>query len=379
MSFFSARTAIGLDISDHTIEVVLLHRAESKARIITKGRCAVPPGVIVQGRIQNTDIVRTLLEELFDSTQPIKLPHAPLVFGIPESQLFVHMFSLRDVTPKQLDISLPQAMKKAIPIREDDLVYTSRVAAAQEGRTEVFVAATSRSLLTEWQQVLEAIGYPIAVFDLETLAAVRDVFEMPVTSPVCIVDCGARTTNISLFTAQGLRQTRAIATAGEDMTDAIQGVLGVDRAAAEVRKQEQGLAQEGKAARALQQVVDRICTAVGKTLSQFESMSGQRVTDVVYIGGSAQLPGLVEYAAGVLGKRVRLGKPRLVTGRDTTLYLEAIGLAWRILDARWKHDPQIMLHAGEAQHLLWGVPRIAWIAVGLVVVVLLSSVLFFLL
>ncbi len=340
--FSSHKRSIGLDIADHTIEVVELERQGKDIRVVSKARAALPVGVVEHGQVKQPDRLAEILHGLFASAQPTPLSKAPIIFGLPESQVYTHTFRFSDLSQKQIDEVLPKTVVSVIPIAKEKLVSMSLVTFTKDKQTDVVVIATHRDMLHEWEDFFVTHGFSVAAVDSETLASFRDLFPAPVTQPVCVVDIGAMTTFVSLFDVHGLRHTRTVFLAGEDFTQTIASTAHIEYEQAEEEKKTFGLgttAGEKQWFPALMLQVDTVVKAIHETISFFEKTRNEKVSDVVVIGGSAQLPGLVQYIQEKSGYPTRIGQS--ICSGTPLEYIEAVGLAKFSLEAeRWKrHDP----------------------------------------
>ena len=155
---------------------------------------------------------------------------------------------------------------------------------------------------------------------------------------VAMVELGAGVTNVSVFAGGMLVGLKSIALGGLDITDDIASAFGTKRAAAERMKCFYGSAstsprdnhdmielapiagsEEGtEAARitraqliaVIRQRLEQLIGEVAAALKEL-GFAGPFGRQVVLTGGGAELKGIADYAQGVLGRAVRIGRPRL--------------------------------------------------------------------
>lgn len=353
MIMFSAhKRSIGLDIADHTVEVVELEQQGKDVRMFSKAHTALPVGIVEHGQVQQPEKLAEILHGLFNSGQPHPFSKAPIIFGLPESQVYTHAFRFSDLSQKQVEEVLPKTVSSVIPIAKEKLIYRSLVTSTKEKQTDVVVIATHRDMLHEWETFFAAHDFSIAAVDSETLASFRDLFPTPVTQPVCVVDIGAMTTFVSLFDAHGLRYTRTIFVAGEDFTQTIATAAHIEHEQAEQEKITFGISPtsgEKQWRAALLARIDTVAKGIGDTVSFFEKTRSERVGEVVIIGGSAQLPGLVEYIKTKVGYPTRVGQS--ICSGTPLEYIEAVGLARFGLEGeRWKRRDPIFTFSKKTDH-----------------------------
>ncbi|PTQ11481.1 cell division protein FtsA [Sphingomonas oleivorans] len=158
---------------------------------------------------------------------------------------------------------------------------------------------------------------------------------------VALVEMGAGVTNVSLFAGGLLVGLASIPLGSADITDDIASAFGTRRAQAERMKcfhgsalasprdnhdmievapmsGEQGAAEPTRITRAqlIAVVRQRLEHWMGEIEGALKSLgfSGPVGRQVVLTGGGAELKGIADYAQGVLGRAVRVGRPRGLIG-----------------------------------------------------------------
>ncbi|HYJ53306.1 MAG TPA: cell division protein FtsA [Allosphingosinicella sp.] len=155
---------------------------------------------------------------------------------------------------------------------------------------------------------------------------------------VALVELGGGVTNVSVFAGGMLVGLKSLAIGGADITDDIAAAFGTRRAEAERIKCFYGSAmtsprdnhdmielapiaggQEGiEAARitraqlvaVIRQRLEHLTAQIEAALKQL-GFSGPFGRQVVLTGGGAELKGIADYAQGVLGRAVRIGRPSI--------------------------------------------------------------------
>ena len=155
---------------------------------------------------------------------------------------------------------------------------------------------------------------------------------------VALVELGAGVTNVSVFAGGMLAGLKSLPVGGRDITDDIAAAFGTRRVEAERIKCFYGSAmmsprdnhdmielapiaggQEGiEAARitraqlvsVIRQRLEHLIAQVEDALKQL-GFSGPFGRQVVLTGGGAELKGIADYAQGVLGRAVRIGRPAM--------------------------------------------------------------------
>ncbi len=200
--------------------------------------------------------------------------------------------------------------------------------------------------------VIAADASPVRNLDLAVRSAhlaVRSIVAAPIATGlaclsdeerelgVALVELGAGVTNVSLFAGGMLVGLAAIPYGGQDITDDIASAFGTRRSQAERMKCFYGSAttsprdnhemievapmavgeenaEPQRITRAqliavIRQRLDLLAGDIGVALKQL-GFAGPIGRQVVLTGGGAELKGIADYVQGVLGRAVRIGRPR---------------------------------------------------------------------
>lgn len=338
------KKSIGLDIADRTIEAVELESSGSGFAVLNLISAGLPEGVVENGRIKDSVKLAEALKVIFSETRFKPLSFKKVIFGLPESQVFLHNFNIAVHNKKDRDELVLQEVKLNIPIREDDLIYSYKVLSDTLAGAKFLIAAASRKVVKEWLDFFKSMDIEVEILDIETLALFRGLFTGLPQKPVCILDIGSRTANVCIFDRFGLRYSFSSFIAGDALTNAIMKVEGADFQTAEKIKIAEGLSTEKKkSANALEVELKKIDNTIKEALNFFHIETNDTVEEIVLVGGSCQLKGLEDRFKKIFNnKNVYIGSSRLHYNKMPLIYIEATGLAIRGLDKDWDDkDPNI--------------------------------------
>jgi len=342
------KKSVGLDIADHTIEVVELEKIGRKIKISSLGRIILEPGVVERGRIKNEEKLAQAVKNVLAQAKPIAIKTSSVIFGLPESQTYIHVFNITASDKKNIEAVVLSEAQSIIPLKEQDLLYAYRVfdnIKSIKESVKILLVATSSQVILEWQQFFEKINLAVELFDIEALAAFRGLFNKLPEEPIGLLDLGAATTSLSIFTSAGLRYSYSINCAGQDFTKQIAQELKIDFKEAEKLKINKGLGENQNQAvntilnKSLQKIIDGIKI----NIDYWQKNNSQEVQEIILLGGSSQMLGLVDYLNSMnLSVKVRLAKPLFRHLDFGFEYIEAIGLAIRGIEKKWlRTDPFI--------------------------------------
>lgn len=356
------KKSVGLDISDHTIEAAELIKGGNNIRLSNLGRADLEKGIVVNGRIKNKERLSEILKDVLEKAQPKPITTKSLVFGLSESCVFTHIFKVRGIKNDNLEKEIIEELKTTIPIDHKRLIYDYRVFEPYnysifntlnkekelKGDRDNFVrlVAVEKNIIFEWNNFFKESGFEVEIFDVESLATFRGMFDEYPKSPVCVVDIGANKTKISIFTMFGLEYSFLLSVAGDVFTDIVIEHLNLDRATAESMKKKNGLIYEKDKdlENKIKSKFKEIIRELKLNINYFENKTNQVVDKIVFIGGSSKMNGLMDYLKYLdLEHKFQLGSHQY---ENVSLeYIEAIGLNFRKLEKRWKKtDPCFIIN-----------------------------------
>ncbi len=344
MCFFGKK-AVGLDIADHTIEIGELVKKGSQIKFVNWGRVLLEPGIVKRGRIQDKERLSQAVLEVFSSAKPRPIKTKKVIFGLSEAQTYTQVVELPEHSQRERHELILSKARRVIPLEKDDLVCSYKILSETETGTEVFLVATSRQVILEWQDFFQELGITIEIFDIESLALFRGLFAKALKNPVCLVDIGAVSANIAIFDQAGLKFSQSVAIAGDVFTREISSALKISLAKAEETKIKLGLGDaNSKTFSILVKALEPLVGEVKSSIVYFEEKTKQRVKEIILVGGSSRLDGLVDFFNTNLGLLTRLGRSSLLGKKVPLEFIEAGGLALRALDEKWqKRDPAFSL------------------------------------
>ncbi|MEK7453096.1 MAG: pilus assembly protein PilM [Patescibacteria group bacterium] len=344
--FSSNKKSIGIDISDHTIEVVELSMSAKGINIENISSIILSSGIVERGRIKDKIKLAELVKKMLKDASPNPIITKQIIFGLPESQVYTHIATLMPHDKQARDELVIKEAENNIPLQNNELEFSYRSLYESESGVEIVLVAASREVIFEWQEFFKSLDIFIEVFDIEALALFRGISTSQLKYPMSIVDIGAVTTNVSIFDKNGLRYSYAINIAGKQFTQEIAKVLNKSEEEAEELKKEIGLSKPGEQVNEiLTKALQLVVLDIKKTFNYFNTQKNENIVEVVLVGGSSALKGLVDYFNINLGVPTKIGNQVLdehASGEKLN-YIEAIGLALRGLDKKWdKSDPAIL-------------------------------------
>ena len=338
------KNPVGLDISDRTIEIVELSQEGKEVKMVSMSRVFLPKGVVEKGRIRDTRKLAVALDQVMKNARPEAITPKKIIFAIPEGQVYTHVFELGPHKQEDRDRIVQEEMAASIPLQKDEVLSSYTTMYESSRLTGIALIAVRREVFDEWQNFFKTIGFEVDMYESETFATARGLFNAPLQSPICIVDIGAATTTISIFSKQGLRYLQSFPYAGDAITLSLGKELNIPLRDAERMKIKIGLSdQKDKSFFVIIKTLQAITQKVKVSIDYFQDKTGERVERAVLVGGSAKLKGIKEYFEENLGTSVWLGESIFLRSQAFLEYIEASGLAFRgLYPKKFTNDPSFL-------------------------------------
>lgn len=322
LPFFSQNT-IGLDIADGSVEVVEVAAGE----IIHKARRELAPGIVARGRIKDQDKLLEVVQEVLKESSIEEIASKQLVFGLPESQSFIHIFDTGE-DKKNLTHAIKSELCSFVPLPCESIAYGFIIHPTDGDKSSRVVAvATGREVLEEWRVFLAKTGCTQIIIGVETFSCFIGLGVKDELLPVALVDIGSSSTMVSVYDASGVRFSSSVDHAGEFITKAAEAT-GIPHDEAERIKKQEGIrGPTENISAAFKQALDTIILDITESLRYCRDRHKIEVKNIIIIGGSSQMIGLVDYFKEKMGLEVSVGKYPYLPNEEGFFFGEAAGLA----------------------------------------------------
>jgi type IV pilus assembly protein PilM len=295
---------IGLDFGTKAIKAVELGGQPGGGVTMNRFATAVVPGE--QARLES---LRTLVTDM-------RIGGARVATAVSGRNVIVRYVTMRQMSDEELKRTIPFEADKYIPFGMEEVVLDcQRLGEPGQGQDmRVVLVAVKRAFIEEQVRLLQEVGLRPVVVDVDCLA-LGNAFELTAdpSGPdaervVAVVDIGAASTNVDMIEGLATSWSRELYVAGDQFTENIARRLGVDYGEVEDLKRAAG-EQEDEIREAIAPVLDDLRNEIMLTFDFYEGESEREVEALYFCGGSAGLPGLVEYFARVFDKPTELWDP----------------------------------------------------------------------
>lgn len=358
-------SVIGIDIGTSSAKIVQLRASRGSAILETYGEIALGP----YGNQSVGKVVKLLPDKLSlalsDLMREANVTSRSAGISIPFASSLVTILDLPKVDTESLKRMIPIEARKYIPVQISEVSLDWTVIPQEEGQgsafdqlqevsamrakgQEVLLVAIQNAILNQYQSLATEAGVTVAFYEIEIFSAIRSALGHGI-APVLVVDIGASTTKMYVVERGVVRLTHLVTVGGQQMTEMLERALGWEFEKAERVKRERGLLDSSvysadenmKIKEAMLSTLSRIFSEANRVLLSYGQRYNKNVAKVVFTGGGASLPGLVDAARTSLNAEVEVANPFAHTEApaflDATLreigpgFSVAVGLALRKL------------------------------------------------
>jgi len=244
--------AFGLDIGDLSIKLVQLSPSAFFERpyynIKELRSTSLPPGLIVNGDIQQPELVRKKLLVLLGKDgggfKPIR--SSWVVANLPEPKTFLKLIDVESSDNVLTSVDITYQAKKHLPFELEDTYLDWQVVTptATSKKRQVLIAAVPKVVTDAYTYLIESVGLNPIVLETESSAISRSMITADkdyAGQARAILDLGGTRSTLIIFDNNSIQFTTTLGFSGELVTAAIAQGLKIEHGAAEELKIKNGL------------------------------------------------------------------------------------------------------------------------------------------
>lgn len=329
-----AKGFLGIDIGTFSIKIVELSRQgrikklENYGEIKTKSLYQEPFKTFERNilTLSSRDIARAILAIIKEA----KIKNRKSSFSIPDFSSFFTTLELPPMTEEELPRAVEYEARQHIPLPLSEVILDWQIIEKEDlvGGTSIFkvlLVVVPNEVIHQYQEISRNAQLELQAIEAEVFGLSRALIktdnrsgvEKKEKSPIALTDIGARSTTISIIEEGVLQLSHSFDIAGRDLTEAIAKELNLDNQQAEELKKKYGLrqsisfSQEGKKGLGEIQLpfIDLILNEIEKIFQNFYRKKNKKIQKIILAGGSALLPGLVDYFSKKTEKPTEIANP----------------------------------------------------------------------
>ncbi|MBU0732025.1 type IV pilus assembly protein PilM [Patescibacteria group bacterium] len=341
--------AFGLDISDYSIEALVISGKLNKPKVTSSKRTVLEPGIVKNGEIKRRNGLATKLKQVLAEAKPRKISENDVIVGLPDSRVMTHIFELPgNLKEDQIKGIIQGEIENTFPVELAEISWDYKIISQTAVKMEVFVAAVPKKIVDSLLRVCQDAGLKPAVFELEANALARILIPKTERETSLLIDIGANTTKVSYFDQRGINFISVIDIAGEQFTEKIADKLKMSNLKAKALKKKDGIImskgkRKNKVLLAIRSELNNLIKEIERNKEFCENRSGTKINKIILSGGTAMMPGLVEYLRDKMKIEVRIGVELVNLGTKNSrvrgpLFFAVAGLALRGLEKNYERS-----------------------------------------
>lgn len=311
--FFKDKPIFGFDIGHGSLKVMQVE-AGKHSKLVGYGTATFNADAIKDGVIIDHKTIAKAAQGLFKGQLIGDITTHRTVVGIPSYRTFSRLITLPSLTGKALKEAVELESEQYIPLPLDQVYLDFSIVSRSADKVDCFAVAVPRQIVDSHVQLMRILGLE-TVGVATTIDAAGQLFLQDRHSdvPAVIVDFGSLSADITIFDRTML-VSGTVSGGGEVFTDRIRDTLKVSQAEAHIIKTKYGLSASKKQKEitaALEPVLTQLAAEIRRMIRYYEERnSGDRkVTQVITLGGGANMPGLSDWLTSNLRLAVRSCDP----------------------------------------------------------------------
>lgn len=305
--------AVALDIGTYSIKIV--HASPGKRPAIKRiAEVYNPLGISIPTDDASQEKLMRILESTFTDYD---LPRNDVRLSVPETVVSTKVIAIPPLSDAELASAINWQAEQHIPIPPEELMLEYQVLFRPQKNDKspmrVLLIGVRKQLMTRFVGMFNQLGVEPTVVETHMLSILRSL-QFEYTDPTTlVVHMGASSMNLCLVHQGELRFVLSQLNGGQLLTKALEQALGLDATQSEQYKRTYGLdpAQfQGKVREALVPAARILVSEMRKAIQFFTNQNPQEsVKRVVLSGGTAVLPGFVQFITEELGTEVLVAAP----------------------------------------------------------------------
>lgn len=338
---FEDKPLFGLDIGHSSARVMQVVKGRPKPRIVGYGVTVFDPKAIEDGVIVRPELIALPIQNLFKHNLIGNISTNRVALSAPVSRAFTRSIDAPKLSDKELAEAVRTEVEQYIPAAIESLYVDYSQMVDAKGKMSVFVVAMPRRIVDSYIMLARMLGLETVLVQTSSGAG-ANLFARDSQSDLAtvLVDFGSDSADITIFDKNPIVSGTAPC-GGEQITQLIAKALKVTEQEATMIKTRYGLTLSKKQMQieeALKPTLGLLTREIRRTVRYYEERSKAKrpISQIVIMGGGANMPGLADYLTSDLRLPVRSFDPTAYLGfgrlqpfnaGERMSYVTAAGLA----------------------------------------------------
>ena len=338
---YRERPLFGFDLGTRTAKAIQLKAVGDKMRVLGYGYANFPEDTITEGIIVDPKEIAKALKPMLTKATAGKITAGRVAAALPVAKVFTRVLELPSMKAEDLDQAVRLEAEQYIPVPLPDLYIDYEVIDAGAEHSDVLMVAAPRAIVDSYIKLFDLMNLEVALIDSSLAAATRAIVATTkLEKPTLVADIGSSSIDLTVHD-QVIRLTDTVAMGGDTLTMQLVKDLGIKREQASEIKYKFGVGPSGlqpKVVASLGAPLKKMCDEMKRVMKFYQDRGAQKrkIEQIIVSGGSASMPGFLEYMASQINVPVVVADPwkglelkglPAVSDFDAPMYTTAIGLA----------------------------------------------------
>lgn len=339
--FYQDRPIFGLDVGFSSVKVMQIQPHGKNIAISAYGSVPFEPEAIQDGVIVDPELIARELQAFFKEKLVGRVDTRRVILSIPAAYSYIRRMAVPDIREQDIAEAIRQETEEYVPLLPEDMYMDFQTYTQGDHKDAVTVSA-SKTLVDSYVALADILGLETVAVETTINAACRLFAASDVNhTPSILIDLGSRSSDITVYDS-GIIVTSTVPGGGDSFSEAIARKLDITHKEAHLIKTRYGLGVSKKQQEitdALTPILIQLAKEVRRMARYYEERSsgGQKIDQVVTMGGGANMPGLADWLTNSLRLPVRICDPwqdvksvhklQLPTNSEKSMYATAFGMA----------------------------------------------------
>ncbi len=312
--FYQDKPVFGLDIGFSSLKVMQIDWLSKEQIVSGYGVASFDPRAIKDGVIVEPELIAKMMKELFEHNIIGEITTRRVTASIPASRTFNRTMTLPKLNKKDLMEALKLEAEQYIPVPIDELYMDYNVIEETDKEIELLAVAAPKKIVDSYVTLTRIAGLEAIALETSISASGRLFVQAEQSDvPTILIDFGSVSSDITIYD-NGLIVTGTVAGGGDSFTDLIAAKLKVTKQEAHVIKTKYGLGvskKQKEITESLAPILEQLVKEIRRMIRYYEerSTTKRKISQVVTMGGGANMPGLSEHMTDILRLPSRMCDP----------------------------------------------------------------------
>lgn len=338
---YREQPVFGFDLGTRMAKFVQLKPSGSTMQVLGYGSASFPEDTITEGIVVDPKEIAKALRPSLNHIPVGKIAARRVTAALPVAKIFTRVLELPSMKPDDLAQAVRLEAEQYIPVPLPDLYIDYEVIESSPEHTEVLMVAAPRAIVDSYMKLFDLLGFEVAMIESTLAAATRAIVATSkLAKPTLVADIGSDSIDLTVHD-RVIRLTDTVGMGGDTLTMQLVKDLGLKREQASEIKYKFGVGPSGlqpKVVASLGAPLKKMCDEMKRVMKFYQDRGAQKrkIEQIIVSGGSASMPGFLEYMASQMNVPVVVANPwqgldmkhlQSVSDFDAPMYTTAIGLA----------------------------------------------------